>query len=142
MRGWQVSEAHFRLFTEFGKNSTAQALPERQKKLVWEATLQQSGLSHVPLDAVRRKYLACLQGKAKHSGVSVTIDADPSLTRIAHSYRTQTVAAHVMPTRDLLSAVLLIWFEGHPSHEDALLELLEMLEATSKARPRKKEKAS
>ena len=139
-RGWKIAEEHFRVLREFGKDAAARQLPDRQKRQVWEATLATAKLAYVPMEAVRQRYLLFLQGRAKESGISVGIDADPSLVRVALTWQGKTLAAHVMPVRSLMLAVLPGWFANFDTYEESLAELLDLLEAMNKTRAKKKPK--
>lgn len=133
-----VTEAHFRLLKEFGRNTLQQRLSDRERAMLWQISCKQAHVPLIPQDVVIEAWKEYVGGVSRRSGIAINGDVDPEYTTVGVTFDNLLTAAHTTKTKSLLVRLLRIWRRAFDSEAD-FLEAAERLVHRSLRPPRHKE---
>lgn len=116
-----VTEAHFRLLKEFGRNTLQQQLGDREREMMWSLSCRQGGVTVLPHEIVVDAWKDYVGGVSQRSGLAINGDIDPEHVTIGVTYDNLLTASHTARTRPLLSRLLQIWRRSFSTDEEFLL---------------------
>jgi hypothetical protein len=116
----QISEAHFRLLREYGRNDLPNRISPREQKRLWEMMCQSAGLPIVERERVVEAWKTYIGGQSEHSNIAINGDIDPRFTTLGITYLGKLTAAHTTKTPALLKRVLKIFAKSFSSRAEFL----------------------
>lgn len=105
----QITEAHFRLLREFGRNPMQKRATDRHRKDLWRMGCQSAQMPYVPRDKVIEAWKKYVGGLSAHSGIAINGDVDPAYTTLGVTFRGLITSAHTTKTVSLLRRVMMIY---------------------------------
>ncbi len=115
-----VTEPHFRLLREFGRNTFQQKLSDREREMMWQLSCRQGGVAVLPQEVVVEAWKEYVGGVSKRSNLAINGDIDPELVTVGVTYDELLTASHTSPMRPLLGRLLQIWRKAFASDEEFL----------------------
>ena len=116
----QISEAHFRLLKEYGRNDLPGRINVQEQRRLWEMMCQSAGLPHADREQVVEAWKTFIGGQSEHSSIAINGDIDPSYTTLGITYLGRLIAAHTTKTPALLGRVMEIFARSFDSRADFL----------------------
>lgn len=113
----QITEAHFRLLREFGRNTLQKKAKERHREELWRLSCQSGQVSYVLRSDVIEAWKKYVGGLSAHSGIAINGDVDPVYTTLGVTFRGLITSAHTTKTLSLLGRVLRIYAKTFDSRE-------------------------
>ena len=117
----QITEAHFRLLREFGRNPLQKKANEGHRKDLWRMACQSAHVIFVPREVVIEAWKKYVGGLSAHSGIAINGDVDPQYTTLGVTFGGLITSAHTTKTVSLLRRVMMIYAKTFDSRESFLV---------------------
>lgn len=135
----RVRKRHFDLLQEFGRNTLANRIGDKEKAVLWQMACKQGNLPFVPHDTVVDVWKDFVTANSNRSSLVVNGDVDPRMVSVGVAFDKNLVAGHTTTTRALLVRLLSIWRRAFPD-ADAFLEDVRRM-AVEAVEPKKKKRS-
>lgn len=135
-----VTEAHFRLLKEFGRNTLQQKLGDREREMMWALSCRQGNVAVIPQEVVVDAWKDYVGGVSQRSGLAINGDINPEYVTVGVTFDNLLTASHTTRTRPLLDRLLKIWRQGFSSDEEFLEAAQRLTTRSLGERPPKKKR--
>ena len=115
-----ITEEHFRLLKQYGRNPLSQQISKREAAKLWEMVCETGRVPHVKHDKVVEEWKRYITGQSRYSGIAINADIDPQLTTLAFTHQERLTAGHTTRTDKLLDKLLELFAKCFPSRESFL----------------------
>jgi hypothetical protein len=136
----RVSQEHFRLLQEFGRNELQRRVSDTQREQMWEFACQSARLPVIQRKVVIEHWKIFIGGISNRSGIAINGDVDPKYTTIGITWENHIYAAHTTKTTSILKRVLEIFAKTFSDRETFLSAAEQLCRQTADRAFKKKRK--